>query len=41
MNRVESILSNNKTKSNVEKVAEIIFKICAMFALTAVVAMSI
>lgn len=41
MNRVESILSNNKTKSNVEKMAEIIFKICAMFALTAVVAMSI
>lgn len=41
MNKVESILSNSKTKSRVEKTAEIIFKSCAMVSLMSVIAMSI
>ena len=41
MSRVVSIKANSKTKSNVEKVAEIIFKVCALFALIAVIAMSV
>lgn len=41
MNKVESIVSNSKAKSRVEKTAEIIFKACALFSLTAVVAMSV
>ena len=40
MSRVVSIKANSKTKSNVEKGAEIIFKVCALFALVAVIAMS-
>ena len=41
MSRVVSIKANSKTKSNVEKAAEIIFKVCALFALIAVIAMSV
>ena len=40
MNKVLSIMINSKTKSRVEKTAEWIFKICALFALIAVVMMT-
>lgn len=40
MNKVLSIMSSSKAKSQVEKTAEIIFKVCALFALIAVIAMS-
>lgn len=40
MNKVMSIMMNSKTKSRVEKTAEWIFKICALFALIAVLSMT-
>lgn len=40
MNKVLSIKSNSKAKSKIEKTAELIFKVCALFALAAVAAMT-